>query len=74
MRGRGRGRGGRGGRGSITHDLLKDNLEDLGIDLYSFRGVDTPDPLFPTISLRPNSKLDPVDQYLVQKSREISHR
>ncbi len=28
-------RGGRGGRGNATQDLIRDNMEDLGIDQYS---------------------------------------
>ncbi len=36
MRGGRGGRGGRfGGRGNATQDLIRDNMEDLGIDQYS---------------------------------------
>ena len=75
MRGRGRGRGGRGGRGNVATDLLKDNLDDLGIDIYSFRGSNTaPAPLFPPISIKQCGKISDEDLYAIQKMRELTQR
>jgi hypothetical protein len=83
MSGRG-GRGGRGGRwfgrgggGSVTHDLIRDNLEDLGIDSYNQTGEDyrLPPPLYPSVELPfPTVPTKQSDLFGVEKSRELVHR
>ena len=77
--GRGGGRGGRGGRGgsagrSMTQDLIRDNMEDLGLD--SFQVVDDriPPPLYPDTHIPVPNPLSEEDTFAVQKMREISHR
>ena len=77
--GRGGGRGGRGGRGgsagrSMTQDLIRDNMEDLGLD--SFQVVDDriPPPLYPDTHIPIPIALTDEDSFAVQKMREISHR
>lgn len=82
MSGRGGGRGGRGGRwsgrggqGSVTHDLIRDNLEDLGIDSYQQLPDDrTPPPLYPSVELPYPTLPKQSDLYSIEKNREISHR
>lgn len=74
MRGRGRGRGGRGGRGSITQDLLRDNLEDLGFDNYSHYSENIPPQLYPSISLHPPLVISDLDLINILKMREITKR
>lgn len=76
MRG-GRGRGGRGGRGgavSVTQDLVRDNLEDLGIDQRQIVDGSKPIPLFPNIAMQGPSKLTEDDIFCVLKMREITNR
>lgn len=51
--GRGRGRFGRG-QPSVAQDLIRDNLEDLGVDSFNGIGEDTiqiPPVLYPSITL-----------------------
>jgi hypothetical protein len=75
MAGRGRGRGGRfGGRGSITQDLIRDNMEDLGMDLNNTFDDRIPPPLYPPIEIPAPSTLSEEDVYCVQKMREVSYR
>lgn len=68
------GRGGRFGRGgfSATHDLIRDNLDDLGID--SFQHDDrVPPPLYPAVQL-PEPGIPKADIFCLEKNREISLR
>ena len=46
------GRGGRWfGRGSVTRDLIRDNLEDLGIENNHYYDDRLPPPLYPAVEL-----------------------
>lgn len=79
MSGRGGGRGGRGGRwfgrgnGSVTHDLIRDNLEDLGID--HFQPEDrSPPALYPSTELPYPTGPKQDDLFSIEKNREICHR
>jgi hypothetical protein len=72
--GRGRGRfGGRGGSGSATQDIIRDNLEDLGIDAFQ-RMEEIVPPLYPPIPIPAPSAMFADDLYQIQKMREISSR
>ncbi len=71
--GRGRGRFGRG-NGSATHDLIRDNLEDLGIDSYQHEDYRVPPPLYPPIDLPFPHCPKQSDLYGIEKNREIIHR
>jgi len=68
------GRGGRFGRGSVTQDLVRDNLEDLGIDSWQVPGDRKPPPLYPSISIQEPPKLTDDDLFCIQKMREINSR
>jgi hypothetical protein len=72
MRG-GRGRGRFGGRGSATQDIIRDNLEDLGIDAFQ-RVEETVPPLYPSIPIPAPSALSADDVFQIKKMREVSHR
>ena len=74
--GRGGGRGGgRFGKVSVTQDLVRDNLEDLGMDQRQVMADMTkPVPLYPAISMQGPTKLDDEDLFCVQKMREITQR
>lgn len=75
MRGGRGGKGGKGGRGGITQDLLRNNLEDLGIDNpYNFSHEVKPALLYPPISLPPPRAVLEKDTYYIQKMREIKQR
>lgn len=75
MRGGRGGKGGRGGRGGITQDLLRDNLEDLGIENpYKFSHDVKPPVLYPPISLQAPCAVREKDLYYIQKMREIKQR
>lgn len=82
MSGRGGGRGGRGGRwggrggqGSVTHDLIRDNLEDLGIDSFQQIQDDrTPPPLYPSVELPYPILPKQSDVFAIEKNREVIHR
>lgn len=76
-------RGGRGGRGrgrgsvSVTHELLRDNMEDLGADAFEKRDyhenplTDYPDTGFELpIPLAATS----MDAIRIKKARELTHR
>lgn len=75
-------RGGRGGRGggrfgkvSVTQDLVRDNMEDLGMDQRQLMvDMTKPLPLYPPISMQGPTKLNEEDQFSVQKMREITQR
>jgi hypothetical protein len=58
----------------MTQDLIRDNMEDLGLD--SFQVVDDriPPPLYPDIQIPVPNALSEEDKFAVQKMREISHR
>jgi hypothetical protein len=58
----------------MTQDLIRDNMEDLGLD--SFQVVDDriPPPLYPDIQIPVPNSLSEEDKFAVQKMREISHR
>ena len=77
-RGGGRGRGGRWGRGgqpSVTHDLIRDNLEDLGIDSFQQIPDDrTPPPLYPSIELPYPILPKEADLFAIEKSRTVVQR
>lgn len=80
------GRGGRGrfgGRGSVTQDLIRDNLEDLGIEgahgiygsLYAFQQDSRlPPVLYPIIDIPAPNSLSDSDRYLIQKSFHLINR
>ena len=77
--GRGGGRGGRGGRGgsagrSMTQDLIRDNMEDLGLDSFQLVDDRIPPPLYPDTQIPVPNPLKDEDLFAVQKMREISHR
>lgn len=72
--GRGRGRGGkRGGGPNLTQDLLRDNMEDLGIDSFQSFNESNPPPLYPPISI-PFTSVNDSSFYPIQKFREITNR
>lgn len=74
MRG-GRGRGGRfGGRGSVTQDLIRDNMEDLGIDAFHVIDDRSPPQAYPAIPIPIPVPLTKEEAFCVQKSREISFK
>jgi hypothetical protein len=81
MAGRG-GRGGRGGRwggrggGSVTHDLIRDNMEDLGMDSFQQVQEDmrTPPPLFPPVELPEPIQPDSDSSLLIRKTEALSAR
>lgn len=59
----------------MTQDLLRDNLEDMGMDLYSGGVMDNmPPPLYPQISLQPPLALSDDDIAQVKKLRELANR
>lgn len=73
------GRGGRGGRfgrggGSATHDLIRDNLEDLGIDGFQHTDDRVPPPLFPPVDLPLPQIPNQFDLFSIQKNRDLSKR
>ncbi|KAJ1432643.1 hypothetical protein B484DRAFT_26150 [Ochromonadaceae sp. CCMP2298] len=75
--GRGGGRGGRfGGRGgaSVTHELIRDNLEDLGLDSFTHIEDRSPPPLYPHLDgplpIIPTEE----DIWYVYKMRELEAR
>jgi hypothetical protein len=74
MRGRGGGRGRFGGRGSVTQDLIRDNLEDLGIDAFQMMENRIPPPLYPPVELPMPIPLTDEDNYLISKNRELTSR
>jgi hypothetical protein len=49
----GRGRGRYGGRSSVTQELIRDNIEDLGLEFNAFEDRGGPPPLYPI----PNASL-----------------
>ena len=58
----------------MTQDLIRDNMEDLGLD--SFQTVDDriPPPLYPDTNIPVPCSLTEEDSFAVQKMREIAHR
>mmetsp|Transcript_17374 Transcript_17374/g.17461 ORF Transcript_17374/g.17461 Transcript_17374/m.17461 type:complete len:217 (+) Transcript_17374:210-860(+) len=73
MRG-GRG-GGRFGKVSLTQDLVRDNMEDLGIDQRQLMAdLNRPPDLFPPMSMQAPSRLSDEEQFCVQKMRDITTR
>ena len=65
------------GRGSVTQDLVRDNLEDLGFDQYDQRQVSgdkRPPPLYPPISMQVPTAISDNDVFCIQKMREITLR
>lgn len=80
MRG-GRGGGGRGGRGgrwfgkpSMTHDLIRDNLEDLGLDQYAAVDDKKPPELYPATKLPGIPPLFDDDVSTTHKTMYLLHR
>ena len=72
-----RGRGGRGGRGrgrSITQDLVRDNLDDLGLQISSGDDNNEPQKNFPHISI--STPVHPAGErvFLIEKCRDIVYR
>lgn len=69
---RGGGRGGRGrgrwsSRGNVTSDLLRDNLDDLGLDQNQLIDDKNPPVLYPhTTDVPPPPFLNDEDTHLVQ--------
>jgi hypothetical protein len=64
--GRGGGRFGRGGQ-SVASELIRDNLEDLGLDGYSMFDDRSPPPLYPPFEA-PNPMIPtPEDIWAVHK-------
>ena len=74
MRGGRGGRGGRFGRGSTTQDLVRDNMEDLGLDQRQMFSSSKPPPLYPPMAMGAPAKITDDERYSVNKMREISHR
>ena len=78
MRGGGGGRGGRGGRWfgkpSVTHDLIRDNLEDLGLDQYAVVDDKRPPELYPAAKLPGVPPLYDNDIATTHKSMYLLHR
>ena len=52
-RGRGRGRGRGGGASSVTQELIRDNMDDLGLDAFAPIEARCPPPLYPTLEYTP---------------------
>ena len=83
MAGRG-GRGARGGRGgrwsgrggpaNQFQDLIRDNLEDLGMDAFQQLDDRNPQPLFPMVPIPVPADIKDNDIYLMTKARDISSR
>ena len=76
--GRGGRFGGRGGTGtsSMAYELIRDNLEDLGIE-STHNGHDTdrsPPPLYPRISLPPPISSSSEDLQALYRMREFMKR
>lgn len=71
--GRGGGRFGRGG-GSVAQDLIRDNLEDLGLDSYQNHEDSGPPPLYPFLD--PPLPLIPTQDEIcaVNKMRDFTTR
>lgn len=72
-----RGRGGRGGRGrgrSITQDLVRDNLDDLGLQTTSGDDSNEPQKNFPHVSI--STPVHPAGErvFLIEKCRDILYR
>lgn len=68
-------RGGRGrfGRGSVTHDLIRDNMEDLGVD--AFQADDRlPPPLFPAVEQAFPPDLTADDEFIMSKTVALTHK
>lgn len=71
MRGRGGRFGGRGGRISATQALIRDNSEDLDLDVFH---SNDPPKLFPSISMPQPMALTEEEMFSIAKMREISAR
>ena len=79
MRG-GRGRGRYGGRSSVTQELIRDNIEDLGLEFTALDDRGGPPPLYPIASKslmeailnhpQPNNE----HRYAIEKTMEFSKR
>lgn len=72
--GRGGGRGRFSGRGSVTQDLIRDNLEDLGLDAFHHVDDRNPQPLFPMVPIPVPVDISSSDRYLITKMRETMFR
>lgn len=69
------GRGGRGrGRGDFARDLIRDNLDDLGVDFHQVLDTTTPQPLFPVIDIPLPYELSVNDRYRIEKAKSITRR
>ena len=72
-----RGRGGRGGRGrgrSITQDLVRDNLDDLGLQTSSGDDTNEPRKNYPHVSISTPVYPDGERVFLIEKSRDLVYR
>jgi len=72
----GRSRGRFSGRGSAAQDLIRDNLEDLGIEgtYQSQHDFRIPPPLYPTIEIPAPTALNEISMFYVQKSYDLAKR
>ena len=76
----GRGRGRYGGRSSVTQELIRDNIEDLGLEFTALDDRGGPPPLYPIASKslmeailnhpQPNNE----HRYAIEKTMEFSKR
>jgi len=76
----GRGRGRYGGRSSVTQELIRDNIEDLGLEFTALDERGGPPPLYPIASKslmesilnhpQPNNE----HRYAIEKTMEFSKR
>ena len=83
MSGRGRGRGGRfGGRGGLAQELIRDNLEDLGLDYSDAIGTcsnndfSARNELYPSIDLVHPKDVDTLSEkqmYIIHQNNVINN-
>ena len=70
-----KGKGGRGG-GNVAQDLIRDNMQDLGIDSYNMEQDQVPPELYPSLNTRPTNPgpISQDDLYCIRKAQELSKR
>ncbi len=57
-----------------VYDLIRDNLEDLGIDSFQHSDDRVPPPLFPPVELPVPQIPNQYDVFALTKNRELSQR
>ncbi len=72
--GRGGGRGGRGGGGpkGVTMDLIRDNMDDLGLDAFQPMENSGPPPLYPQMELAHPPQPKTEDIFSILKMKEAT--